>query len=197
VDIRDLNRRSVRATVEIVAGITSADLDRPTPCSEWTVLGLLEHHAAQNYGFAFAASGRKSGLDLWEPLPLGDDPVGRYAASAEAVITAFAEQGVPDHEFWLPEFPGDKPFPARMAIGFHFVDCVVHGWDLAKALGVPPNVDPDLAEAALPLAAQVPDTPDRRGPGAPFHATVPAPATAPALDRVVALLGRPPEWPRG
>jgi uncharacterized protein (TIGR03086 family) len=195
VDIRDLNRRSARATVELVAGITSAGLERPTPCSEWTVRGLLEHHAAQNYGFAFAASGRKSGLDLWEPLPLGDDAAGRYAASVEAVIAAFAEPGVLERDFWLPEFPGDKPFPARMAIGFHFIDCVVHGWDLAKGLGVPPNVDADLAEAALPMAAMVPDDPDTRGPGRPFHAGLDAPESIPTLDRVAALLGRSPRWP--
>ena len=80
------------------------------------------------------------------------------------------------------------PFPAKLAIGFHFVDCVVHDWDFAKALGVPANVDEDLAEAALPVAAQVPDTPETRGAGRAFVAGVAVADDAPALDRVVALL---------
>ncbi|MCW2945793.1 MAG: hypothetical protein JWR24_2510 [Actinoallomurus sp.] len=142
VDMRELDRRAVQATVEIVGTITANDLDRPTPCSQWTVHGLLEHQIVQNHGFAFAASGQRS----------------------------------------------------ELAIGFHLIDCVVHGWDLAKALGVPPNVDADLAGAALPLAAQVPDAPDIRGPGRAFQAGIAASVDAPPLDRVVALLGRSPGW---
>ncbi|MCW2912674.1 MAG: hypothetical protein JWN52_742 [Actinomycetia bacterium] len=194
MDIRELNRRSVQATVEIVAMVTADDLDRPTPCSEWRVRELLEHQIAQNHGFAFAASGQRSELAMWKPRPLDEDPVGHYAESAAAVIAAFAEDGVLDRRFWLPEIRDGGPFPAQMAIGFHFVDCVVHGWDLAKALGLPPNVDADLAEAALPLATQVPDGPDVRGPGQAFSTGVAASIDAPALDRVIAVLGRSPDW---
>jgi uncharacterized protein (TIGR03086 family) len=131
---------------------------------------------------------------MWEPRSVDDDPVGRHAESVTAVIAAFAEDGVLDRRFWLPEIRDGGPFPAQMAIGFHFTDCVVHGWDLAKALGVPPNIDADLAEAALPLAAPVPDAPDVRGPGRAFQAGIAAPVDAPPIDRVVALLGRSPGW---
>ncbi|MEV6149050.1 TIGR03086 family metal-binding protein [Nonomuraea sp. NPDC052129] len=194
VDIIELNRRSVQATVDLVATIKPGDLDRPTPCAGWAVRDLLAHQVVQNHGFAFAASGARSDLDRWEPSPVGDDPVEEYAASARAVMDAFAADGVLDRGFYLPEIRDGGPFPARMAIGFHFVDCVVHDWDFAKALGVPANVDEDLAEAALPVAAKVPDTPETRGEGRAFVAGVPAADDAPALDRVVALLGRSPGW---
>ncbi|HUR08123.1 MAG TPA: TIGR03086 family metal-binding protein [Nonomuraea sp.] len=194
VDIIELNRRSVQATVDLVATIKPGDLDRQTPCDGWAVRDLLAHQIVQNHGFAFAASGERSGLDMWEPRPVGDDPVEEYAASARAVIAAFAEEGVLDREFFLPEIRDGGPFPAKVAIGFHFVDCVVHDWDFAKALGVPANVDEDLAEAALPVAARVPDTPETRGEGRAFVSGVAAADDAPALDRVVALLGRPPAW---
>ncbi|GGT41856.1 TIGR03086 family metal-binding protein [Nonomuraea spiralis] len=194
VDIIELNRRSVRATADLVATIKPADLDLPTPCTGWAVRDLLEHQIVQNHGFALAASGARSELPSWRPSPLGEDPVAEYAASAQAVVAAFAADGVLDRSFFLPEIRDGGPFPAAMAIGFHFIDCVVHDWDLAKALGVPPNVEDDLAEAALPLAAQVPDTPVSRGAGKAFLAGVEPGEDATALDRVVAMLGRSPSW---
>ncbi|MFI6177234.1 TIGR03086 family metal-binding protein [Nonomuraea sp. NPDC051191] len=193
-DIIELNRRSVRATVDLVNTIKPADLDRRTPCAGWAVRDLLEHQIVQNHGFAVAASGARSEPASWRPRALGEDPVAEYAASARAVVDAFAADGVLDRAFFLPEIRDGGPFPAAMAIGFHFIDCVVHDWDLAKALAVPPNVDDDLAEAALPLAAQVPDTPVSRGPGKAFLPGVEPGDTATALDRVIALLGRSPSW---
>jgi hypothetical protein len=78
VDIRELNQRAVQATVEIVGTITANNLDCPTPCSQWTVHELLEHQIVQNHGFAFAASGQRSELAMWEPRSVHDDPVGRH-----------------------------------------------------------------------------------------------------------------------
>jgi uncharacterized protein (TIGR03086 family) len=194
VDIIELNRRSVRATADLVATIKPADLDRPTPCAGWAIRDLLEHQIVQNHGFAFAASGQRSDLAGWQPRPLGEDPVTEYAESARAVTAAFAAEGVLERSFFLPEIRDGGPFPAAMAIGFHFIDCVVHDWDFAKSLGVPPNIDTDLAEAALPLAAQVPDNPQARGEGKAFLPGTTAGDAPSALDRVVALLGRSPTW---
>ncbi|MFF0861862.1 TIGR03086 family metal-binding protein [Nonomuraea sp. NPDC003560] len=193
-DIIELNRRSVRATVDLVNTIKPADLDRPTPCAGWAVRDLLAHQIVQNHGFALAASGARSELASWQPRPPGEDHVAEYAASAQAVVAAFAVDGVLDRGFFLPEIRDGGPFPAAMAIGFHFIDCVVHAWDFARALGVPPGIDDDLAAAALPLAAQVPDTPESRGSGKAFLPGVEPGGAATALDRVVALLGRSPSW---
>ncbi|GAA3591946.1 TIGR03086 family metal-binding protein [Nonomuraea rosea] len=193
-DLIELSRRSALATADLVATIKPADLDRPTPCAGWAIRDLLEHQIAQNHGFAFAATGERSELESWQPRPLGDDPVAEHTASVQAVIDAFAAAGVLERRFHLPEVRDGGPFPAAQAIGFHFIDCVVHGWDFAKALGVPPNVDADLAEAALPLTEQVPDSPATRGPGRAFLSGVAAGDGAAALDRVVAMLGRSPAW---
>jgi uncharacterized protein (TIGR03086 family) len=194
VDIIDLNRRSVQATIDLVATIKPGDLDLPTPCAGWAVRDLLAHQIVQNHGFAYAASGERSDLASWQPRPVGDDPVGEYEESARAVLAAFAEDGVLSRGFYLPEIRHGGPFPAELAIGFHFIDCVVHDWDFAKALDVPANVPADLAEAALPLAAQVPDTPETRGEDRAFVTGVPVAEDASPLDRVVALLGRSPTW---
>jgi hypothetical protein len=80
-----------------------------------------------------------------------------------------------------------------MAIGFHFIDYVVHGWDVAESLGVPYVLPDDVVDTALPLALLVPDGQDREAPGAPFAHAVDAPVTT-NLDRILRHLGRGPDW---
>ena len=99
-----------------------------------------------------------------------------------------------ERDFWLPEIRHTAPFPARAAIGFHFLDYVVHAWDVGKAIGVQPDVDDDLLQVALALAEQVPDNPKVRGPRSQFQPAVAVPDGAPALDRIVGALGRPADW---
>src|SRR6266568_4055863 len=150
-DIRELDRRAVRTSVEVVSLVTADDLGRATPCSEWTLGGLL---------------------------------------------AAFAEEGALNREVSLPEISTSQTVPAAQAIGFHLVDYVVHGWDVARSLGVSLELDPDVAEAALRIALAVPDGLDRLGPGSAFRPSQPAPAGASQLSRIVSALGRSPSWPR-
>jgi len=194
VDIVELDRRTLVATGDIVAALRAGDLDRPTPCAGWTVRDLLAHMIGQHYGFAAAASGEPTELADWRPRPVGDDPAGEYDESAARVTAAFGAPGVLERPFWLPEVRASAPFPAATAIGFHFIDYVTHGWDVARSIGVPARFDDDLVAAVLPLAGQVPDTPKFRGPGKAFGPGIAVPPDAPPLDRVVAMLGRDPGW---
>src|SRR5262245_63876582 len=91
-DVRELDALAVRATVDLVTRVTRDDLDRPTPCTGWTLADLLAHMAAQHRGFAAAAAGGGADLAVWQPRP-GDDPVPSYVAAAEQVVAAFAQEG--------------------------------------------------------------------------------------------------------
>ncbi|MCW2878973.1 MAG: hypothetical protein JWQ95_3073 [Sphaerisporangium sp.] len=192
MDIRELDRRAVRASMDVVAQLRAEDLDRPTPCAGWTLADLLAHMTAQHHGFAAAAEGNGADPVVWRVEPVGDDAVIAYAKAAERVITAFAEDGVLDRRFALPEFGTGLTFPAAQAMGFHFIDYLVHGWDVARALGVEYTAEPDLAEAAWPIAQAVPDGEQRRKPGAAFQPSVAAPEGATRFDQILAMLGRPP-----
>ena len=123
------------------------------------------------------------------------NPSGTYADAAKDVMAAFADDSVLEASFALPEFGPDAVFPGAMAIGFHFIDYVVHGWDVAASLGVPYVLPDDVVDAALPLALLVPDGQDREAPDAPFAHAVDGPV-ATNLDRLLRHLGRAPDWAR-
>jgi uncharacterized protein (TIGR03086 family) len=190
-----LNARAVRASVQVVSQVRAVDLARPTPCGDWTLAQLIAHMTAQHDGFAAAAAGNGADLARWQPAEPAADPVREYAAAAERVLAAFGADGVLGRRFALPEI-SPRPFPAVQAIGFHLVDYVVHGWDVARSLGSGPyRLDPDLLSAALLIAQAVPDDERRRRPDAAFAPAVPAQDSLSPLDRIVALLGRRPHWP--
>ena len=191
-DLVALDAHAVRVSVDLVSRASQADLTRPTPCADWTLADLLAHMAVQHNGFAAASRG-DADPSLWQVRPLGDDPVGAYRASAERLLEAFAEDGVLERMFPLPEFR-EEPFPGRQAVSFHLVDYVVHSWDVAKSLGVAVELEPAAVDAAYEIAQIVPTGEARLVPGAAFGPEI-AVNDGTRLDRIVAHLGRSPNWP--
>lgn len=192
-DLRELDRRAVLTTVTIAAHVTPEHLARPTPCAEWTVGELLEHMTAQHRGFAASARGHGDDLALWQPRRPGPHTRDDYLASAKDVLAAFESPELLDRPFALPEF--GTSVPGHLAVGMHLVDYVVHGWDLARALGIDYALDGELAEPTLRIAARVPDGPQRSQPDSPFGPALPSGAEDPALHRLLRMLGRSPNWP--
>jgi uncharacterized protein (TIGR03086 family) len=194
MDIRELDRRAMSVTAAIVADIAPACLDLPTPCAPWLLRDLLAHIVGQYYGFALAASGQPTDLDAFRPRPVDDGVADAYATAAAVVTRAFAADGVLDRAFYLPEIRDGGPYPAPIAIRFHLVDEVVHAWDLAKSTGAPVEFDDEVLDAALSISAKVPSDPAVRGDGFAFAPSVDSDLTTPPLDRIVAMLGRRPDW---
>jgi uncharacterized protein (TIGR03086 family) len=192
-DVVALDAQAVRASMDLVTQATAEDLARPTPCADWTLHGLLRHMIAQHYGFA-AASGGDGDLARWQMRALGEDPAAAYRTAAECVLGAFAADGVLERDFPLPEL-GGRMYPARRAISFHFLDYVVHAWDLARTLDLPVSLDPALLDAAMSVAQSVPGGGYRLEPGAAFAPEV-AWSAGSRLDQIVAILGRSPDWQR-
>ena len=130
-DIVALDARVVRATVSVVSQVSPADLARPTPCADWTLAELLAHMTAQHDGWTAAAAGDGGDLSRWQPGLPAADPVKEYAAAAGRVLAAFGADGMLDREFVLAELSPALRFAADQAISFHFIDYLVHGWDVA------------------------------------------------------------------
>jgi uncharacterized protein (TIGR03086 family) len=193
-DIRRFHRTAVAASVDVVNGVTLDDLDRPTPCAGWNLADLLAHMTVQHYGFAAAARGNGADLAIWEPTTVAADPAGAYAAAAANVVDVFSADGVLERAFALPEFGPGATFPGAMAIGFHFVDYVVHGWDVARTINAPFELPADVISAVLPLALAVPDGEFRETDGTPFARAITPTDSASDLDRILLHLGRSPDW---
>jgi uncharacterized protein (TIGR03086 family) len=194
-EIRALNRRVLETSVGIVAGIKPDQLGSPTPCTEWDLRALLEHMIGQHYGFAAAARGEETDRSIWDPHPLGDDPVTQYTDAVREVTAAFGEEGLLGRRFVLPEIHETLRFPAPAAISFHLLDYVVHGWDVARSIGSAAQYDDDLVAAALAVADQIPQGAPRLEPGALFRPNVSVPEDASPMDRLIASTGRSPSWP--
>jgi uncharacterized protein (TIGR03086 family) len=199
-DIADLlppHRTAVLASIDVVDTVRPEDLSRPTPCVGWKLLDLLAHMTVQHRGFAAAARGSGDDPEAWRPhtvlASVTADPAGAYAGAAHDVLDAFAADGAADAEFALPDFGPGAKVPGAMAMGFHFVDYVVHGWDVAATLGIPYALPAGVIAAVLPLVLAVPDGDFREQAGAPFARAV-EPEGTDDFERILCHLGRKHDW---
>ncbi|MCF3136783.1 TIGR03086 family metal-binding protein [Streptomyces olivochromogenes] len=193
-DIVELDRIAVHESLRVVGLAAEDDWGRDTPCAGWNLRRLVAHMTAQHLGFAAAARGAGGEAAHWrEPADMGE-PARVHRVAAAAVLAAFAEPGATEREFMLAELGAG--FPGRQAMSFHFVDYVVHAWDVAATLGVGLELPDDVLGAALAVARRVPAAPERRGPGFAFAPALEVPDGSGPLEEALRLLGREPgRWP--
>ncbi|MGW1989471.1 TIGR03086 family metal-binding protein [Embleya sp. NPDC001921] len=194
-----LDLRSPATTIARLAdGIEDERLDDPTPCTRYTVRDLLSHLVGLTAAFRDAA--RKEFGPTTRTAPGATmpalDPRWRdlLPRQLHEMVDAWRK---PDA--WEGETQaGGVTLPAEMMGLIAHNELVLHGWDLARALGREYAVDSANLEASLAFLTPPPDADhsvdapvDAQGLFAP---AVPLPAEAPLLDRVVALAGRAPNW---
>jgi uncharacterized protein (TIGR03086 family) len=163
----------------VVAGITPDQLDKPTPCDEFAVRGVLEHMIGGATVFAAAYRGE-------EPAePDLRDPLDSFGPALGDLVAAISAQGALDRTVQTPfgETPGDTF--ARFVV----LDGLVHGWDLATATGQAYEPPDELVAAADAFARQAID-PLRDG--QTFADAVEPNAGAPRIERLANYTGRRP-----
>lgn len=177
----------LEATLDVVADVAAGIGDdqwaAPTPCAGWDVSALVGHLRDGTWWCAGALGG-----------PSPDDDPGAHPAhvvrvAGAALLAGFSRPGALDEALPLPlgEVPGS------VALHLQATEALVHAWDLATATGQALDVDDAVAEEALGFTVVGLDmVPADRSPFAPPR---PVPDDAPALDRLVALLGRDPSPP--
>ncbi len=176
------------STGRIVAGVRPAQLSEPTPCKEWDVGTVMAHATGVIRRFEWTALRQSPPAAAPAgPDDLDEDFVGAYRSAAESTLAAWSRPGALEGTCRLPI---GMELPASAAAGINTVDALVHGWDLAKATGQDPTLDPALATAALEFCSTA-ITDDIRNRGA-FDAIVPVPDVASPTDRLVGFLGRQP-----
>lgn len=118
---------------------------------------------------------------------LGDDPAAGFRATGARMHEAFLTPGFLDGNVDTPML-GEQP--GTTVVHMRINELLIHGWDLARAIGRPPDLPEDLAEGALVLwQTRLSDRPRE---GMPFGVPQPIADDAPAIDRLAAFLGRKP-----
>ncbi len=157
---------------ELLAGVPPDDLDRPTPCEDWTVADLGGHLAASPGRFLLSAQG--------DPVDFGapsDIPPDRWATQFRADAAALLAH-------WR-----SQPEDARGAADFTTAELAVHAWDLAQAVDPDRALDPVVAERALAAMTQGLTPENRSG---VFGPAVDVADDASVHDRLAAWAGRTP-----
>lgn len=177
---------SVEATGSVLAAVRSQQLGLATPCEAWSVAELLQHllGSLTGYGTAFG-SVEPAPAPSAAPPATADEAATAYTAACTRLLDAVASAD--------PADPVSIPLgtlPAAVAVQLATVEVMVHGWDLACATAQPYECDSDVAERALEFTAvALGRLPADRS---PFAQPVPVASSAPAVERLVALLGRNP-----
>jgi uncharacterized protein (TIGR03086 family) len=183
--ITDLHRRALDAGRALVTDVGPGDWGRPTPDEDWDVRALVNHVVSGNFWAAELAAGRTIDEvgDRLDGDVLGDHPLAAYDASAAAAAAAIEAPGALDAACAVSY----GPVPGRVYASHRFVDVLIHGWDLAVALGRPMDIDPDLVAAATEIVEPVADL--LRASGS-YGGHVDVPDDADAQTRLLSLLGR-------
>ena len=168
-----------------------ADLDRPTPCSDWVVRDLLAHLVAVERRIAHIVHGGHP-FDL--PAQVADvadsDWTSAHTAALGAVEEALAEPGVLERTVAHPA----GMLPAPLALSIYVSELTTHGWDLATALGDASGLDESLAEESVEAVRQILPAEPRGTEQIPFGPVVAVPEDASAYDRLLGWYGRDPRW---
>jgi len=179
-DLVERHRTACDGFARVAALVPEGGWQRPTPCTDWDARALVEHVI----GFHEFLLLRPLGVRANRPR---EGSAARWRATQDALFGALDAPGALDH---ATQLPGGGESTPRTMLPALTTDVLVHTWDLARATGVDPALDPALCARAhdAARAAGVGGATDM------FAAEAPVADDAPAADRLVACYGRDPAW---
>jgi uncharacterized protein (TIGR03086 family) len=159
----------------------------PTPDTEWDVRALVNHVLAENLWAPPLLAGNTIADvgDRFDGDQLGDDPDTAWVAAAQSSIAAVAQAGALDRTVHVSF--GD--ISGREYVSQLVCDHVIHGWDLARAIGADEGIDADLVDFAYDFL--LPQVGGWRSAGV-FGPQVEVPAGVGRQAELLALSGRNP-----
>lgn len=174
----------------LVAAVRDDQLADPTPCEGTSVAAMLDHLLGLTLAFRLAA--RKTPLD-GAPRASADglpaDWRGRLPEQLGELAAAWREPAA-----WTgTTAAGGVTMPGGAAGVVALNEVLVHGWDLAVAIGRPYSPSADDAAVCLAFGAEFAlGAPDARN--GIYGPVVPVPDDAPVFDRLLGQTGRDPAW---
>nr|WP_042196260.1 maleylpyruvate isomerase family mycothiol-dependent enzyme [Kibdelosporangium sp. MJ126-NF4]CEL22500.1 hypothetical protein [Kibdelosporangium sp. MJ126-NF4]CTQ89356.1 hypothetical protein [Kibdelosporangium sp. MJ126-NF4] len=189
--IADRYRRHADSFERSVTTARPEKWDDPSPCEKWTARDVVDH-IVMMHGAMLRPVGR-------ELSPAPADALGAFRA-ARADVEALLDD--PVAAATECRTPSGTMTAAEHVDQVLTDDLILHGWDLASALGLDATMDPAeverlwLAKMAIPaeLMAKF-RVPGAFGPGIEvLGPEVPVAPDAPLQDRLLGLIGRDPRW---
>ena len=185
---------ATRQMANLIRAVPDDRLGGPTPCPEYTLGDLVDHVGGLT--LAFTAAARKDTGEIGSQRASGDaarledDWRARIADDLQTLAEAWR-----DPVAWTGTTrAGGVDLPGEVAGLVALDELVVHGWDVAKASGLPYEFDQQSLEAVHDFVAQF------SGPGMEaqregmFGPVVEVAQDAPLVDRVMGMAGRHPSW---
>lgn len=149
---RDVLAASYQALDAAVAGVGDDQWQLTTPCSDWTVIQVVQHAAGDQLAYA-AALGIGSG-PAYDPFAPSGTVSGAPVALVRDAIeqTAAAWATVSDTTETVPTPLPHGALPTPVAAVMCALDAAVHAWDIAIAIDKPSPLDDELAGHLLTAA---------------------------------------------
>ncbi|MDZ7910942.1 MAG: TIGR03086 family metal-binding protein [Rhodococcus sp. (in: high G+C Gram-positive bacteria)] len=182
IDPRPIYLGATTWVTALLRSVREVQLSLPTPCDEYDVK-TLSSHLIGTVGriIAIAELGSPESVSPIAP---------EYDADTFARLAELAQKA------WADDAMLDKPIVApwgessgRIALWGYTNEVLVHGWDLAVAIGQPAEADPALVEPTAEMQRQV-LPPAARVPGVPFSVVVEPRAEAGPTERLANWSGR-------
>lgn len=162
---------------QVLHHISSDELTKPTPCSEFDVAQLTEHllNSIRVLGGAAGA--------VFAHSDTAESPERQVIAAARPALDAWHGRGLQGSVAI-----GPNELPATMVVGILSLEFLVHAWDYATATGRTVQVAEPLAEYVLSLAHAIITPAGRVRAG--FDDPVDVPDSASSLQKLIAFTGR-------
>ncbi|BCL16481.1 TIGR03086 family metal-binding protein [Micromonospora sagamiensis] len=192
MDLLETYRRSLAEFTDRVGRVGPRQWSAPTPCAEWDVRTLVEHVVTEDRWAVPLLAGAtiESVGDRFTGDQLGDDPVRAARDAARQAERAATVPGATERTVQLSA----GPTPAREYLHQLVAEHLVHGWDLAVAIGATRRLDPAaVRECARWFTGRV----AAYRAGNLVRPGVDVPADADEQARLLALFGRDPAWTPG
>jgi uncharacterized protein (TIGR03086 family) len=175
-------RRRADAFERKVAAVAPGQWSRQSPCADWTARDVVRH-VVDMHGVMLIPLARR----LSSAPSVAEDPLAAFLAARADIENVLDDAALCATQTSAPI--------GRLTVEQHIdlvasADLVVHGWDLARATGQDPTIDPAEVEYSWQAVRNADDS-VLRSHGA-YAAAIELPADAPLQDRLLAFLGRNP-----
>lgn len=181
--IADAHRGLAARFSDIAANVT--DWDAPTPVKEWVARDVVNHLTSWLPGMLGGM-----GVDL-PTVDLTDDPTVTWREHTDNVQALVDDQEQLDRV--VQTHTGEQTV-AQVLEQFYLPDIFMHSWDLAKASGQDPQLDPEVLKRMVDRMTPMAET---LGASGQFGSPEVLDDSHTDEERLIALIGRDPQWTPG